>query len=141
MAGEVGLPKVGGQHLLRPELRQLGKRSSKSTSDRTLLESRQGHLLCPRPAAAAPSPNNPCSAQSPAHAHLSTESRSSSGRGPHLHLLAGTSLCAPRVSRPPSTSLAAALLPPGAGAGARAGLGGVGGSPHGSQGPAQGPPV
>ena len=24
------------------------KRSSKSTSDRTLLESRQGHLLCPR---------------------------------------------------------------------------------------------
>lgn len=88
------------------------KRSSKSTSDKTLLESQQGHLHRPRlqlppslasPAHAAADPS-PCSLVHRVKGLLQ-------GRGPHLHLLAGTSgLLALRgvPGCPPTAALAAA---------------------------------
>ena len=87
------------------------------------------------PPAAAPSPSNPHAPPSPpAHAHLSTESKvffRGGGRtftfllAPAGSLRSGVSPAA--LPLPPSLL---PLLPPGAGAGARAGLGGVGGSPR-----------
>ena len=110
------------------------KRSSKSTSDRTLLESRQGHLLCPPPAA-APSPSNPHAPPSPpAHAHLSTESKVFfRGGGRTFTFLPAPAASLRSGASPAALPLPPSLLPlllPGAEAGAKAGLGGVGGSPR-----------
>lgn len=105
-------------------------RSSKSTSDRTLLESRQGHLPCSACSCPLPDPAPHAPPQPPAHAHLSTESKvffRGGGRTftflpvPAASLRSGVSPAA----LPPLPSLLP-LLPPGAGAG----LGGVGGSPR-----------
>lgn len=87
------------------------KRSSKSTSDRTLLESRQGHFLCPR--LQLPLSQQPAhSARSPSRCSLVHRVKGLlQGRGPHLHLLAGTScLLALRgvPGRPPTAALTAA---------------------------------
>lgn len=105
------------------------KRSSKSTSDRTLLESGQGHLPHPHGtnphSAGPPAPN---SALPPAHAHLSTESKvffRGGGRTftflpvPVASLRSGVSPAA--LPLPPSTFPPPLLLP-------GAGLGGAGGS-------------
>lgn len=110
-------------------------RSSKSTSDRTLLGGQQGHLFLSLPVA-VPSPTSPRhSAKIPAPAHLSTESKvffRGGGRNfiflPELvtSLRSGVS----PVALPLLPSLLPLLLPLGPVAGAGAGLGGVGGSPR-----------
>lgn len=111
------------------------KRSSKSTSDRTLLESRQGHLSCPRLQLPPLLPAPHTLPRTPAHAHLSTESKvffRGGGRTftflpvPAASLRSGVSPAA----LPLLPSLLLLPPPPGAGAGAGAGLGGVGGSPR-----------
>ena len=125
------------------------KRSSKSTSDRTLLESSQGHLPCP--ACSHPlshQPHRPQHSPQPIHAHLSTESKvffRGGGRTFTFLLVPATSLRSgvSPAALPLLLSLLPLLLPgagagvgagagagTGAGAGAGAGLGGVGGSPR-----------
>lgn len=110
-------------------------RSSKSTSDRTLLGGQQGHLFypCRQLPLLPPALGTPPSAQPPAPAHLSTESKvffRGGGRTfsflPELvtSLRSGVSPAA----LPLVPSLLPLLLPLGPVAGA--GLGGVGGSPR-----------
>lgn len=110
------------------------KRSSKSTSDRTLLESGQGHLPCPslQLPPLPPTPHTP--PRPPAHAHLSTESKVFfRGGGRTFTFLPVVAASLRSGVSPAALPLLPSLLPlllPGAGAGTGAGLGGVGGSPR-----------
>lgn len=111
------------------------KRSSKSTSDRTLLEGRQDHFPCfslwlpPFP----PTPQTP--PKNPAPAHLSTESKVFFRGGGRTFTFLPVLAVSLRSGVSPAAlpllpSLLPLLLPPEAVAGAGAGLGGVGGSPR-----------
>jgi hypothetical protein len=111
------------------------KRSSKSTSDRTLLEGWQGHLPC-LSLQLPPFPHHPThSTKAPAPAHLSTESKvffKGGGRTfTFLPVLAASLRSGvSQVALPLLPSLLPPLLPL---AEAGAGLGGVGGSPRDSR--------
>ena len=123
-----------GQHLLRPELGQLGKALLEVHLRQDPAGEQAGSLPLPLPAA-VPSPSNPHALPGPpAHAHLSTESKvffRGGGRTftflPALAASLRSGVSPAALPLPPSLPL---LLLPGAGAGARAGLGGVGGSPR-----------
>lgn len=110
-------------------------RSSKSTSDRTLLEGQQGHLygLGLQLSLLPPSPRQ--SANIPTPAHLSTESKVFFRGGGRTFIFLPELVTSLRSGVSPAAlpllpSLLPLLLPLGAVAGAGAGLGGVGGSPR-----------
>lgn len=123
-----------GQHLLRPELGQLGKALLEVHLRQDPAGKQAGSLPLPLPAA-APSPSNPHAPPGPpAHAHLSTESKVFfRGGGRTFTFLPALAASLRSGVSPAALPLPPSLLPlllPGAGAGARAGLGGVGGSPR-----------